>query len=242
MITRQRDLLDRGLVNVLTHNDSGHDVLITDRELVADFFDGSPAELRTTSVRDGRQIAIQVPYGVADDCTTDAAVSAELVFTYTTGAVATPRSVSVPVGGTDILDGIHAKQCAARTFDEATDVRFENTQILDGMLVTDLVIDRTGGASTVAVEGSSGTILVDARIDERGVVLAETDTTTTIPLTFVVNRCDPHALAEVTKRYGLDLHVSIDGAVSQPIPIDVTTLIDDLEAIVQLCRDSSLTD
>ncbi len=150
--------------------------------------------------------------------------------------------MSVPVGGTDILDGIRAKQCASRTFDEATDVRFENTQILDGMVVTDLVIDRTSGASTVAVEGSSGTILVDARIDEGGVMLAETDTTTTIPLTFVVNRCDPHALAEVTKRYGLDLHVSIDGAVSQPIPIDVTTLIDDLEAIVQLCRDSSLTD
>ncbi len=31
VITRQRDLLDRGLINVRTRNDSGQDLVITDR-------------------------------------------------------------------------------------------------------------------------------------------------------------------------------------------------------------------
>ncbi len=195
---------------------------------------------RPISVRDGREIAIQVPYGVADDCDNDATVTATFVFTYTTEADAVPRTAAVPVDGTDILDGIRAKQCATQTFEEATDVHFDHTEIVDGTLTTDLVIERTAGTSTFAIEDTTGTILVDARpADGAADVLVEPGSTATIPLAFVVNRCDPHALAEVTKRYGLDLRLSIDGAAPQPVPIDVNPLLDDLEAIVKLCVDAS---
>ena len=235
IITRQRDLLDRGLINVLVRNDSGRSMLLSDIELVADFFDGQPAARRSISVRSGRQVAIQVPYGSTDDCDTELPMAAELTFTFTSEVDAVPRAGRVELDGTDLLHAIRLEQCTTRRFETAVRTRFDGTQILDGTVVTGLVIEPTGASADIAVEGVSGTILVGARTPDGWTGVQLDADPVTIPLTFVVNRCDPHALAEVTKRYGLTLAVSVDGADSVDVAIDVADLVADLEAIVEQC-------
>jgi len=235
ILTRQRDLLDRGLINVLTRNGTQSSLLLDDIELIADFFVGEPAAERTISLRSGRQIAIQVPYGDTTDCDSEGLVTAELAFTYTTDEHPEPIAARIGLDGTDILDTIRTRQCATRRFEEATRVRFDGTEVVDGTVVTRLVVEPTGESTDLALTAVSGTILVDARTsdDWRGSQLG--DEPVAIPLTFVVNRCDPHALAEVTKRYGLALAVSVDGAEPVDVAVDVGELVADLETIVEQC-------
>jgi hypothetical protein len=238
ILTRQRDLLDRGLINVLARNESESSLLLDDIELIADFFVAEPAAKRTISLRSGRQVAIQVPYGTADDCEAVGAVQAELAFTYTTDEEREPIAARVDLEGTDILDTIRAQQCLTRRIEQATRTRFEATDVVRGTVVTQLVIEPTGSTGATAglvVTAVSGTILVAARTSDEwdGVELG--DEPVTIPLTFVVNRCDPHALAEVTKRYGLLLAVSVDGAEPVDVAVDVDELVADLETIVEQC-------
>ena len=235
ILTRQRDLLDRGLINVLTHNGSESSLLLNDIELIADFFVGEPAAERTISLRSGRQVAIQVPFGMVDDCDAEAPVQAKLAFTYTTDERPEPIAARIDLDGTDLLDTIRARQCTTRRFGEATRTRFEGTEMVDGTVVTRLVLEPTGEMSDLAVTAVSGTILVDARTSDDWQGSRVGDEPVTIPLTFVVNRCDPHALAEVTKRYGLALAVSVDGAEPVDVAVDVSDLVADLETIVEQC-------
>jgi hypothetical protein len=235
ILTRQRDLLDRGLINVLTRNESESSLLLSDIELIADFFVAEPAPERTISLRRGRQVAIQVPYGVTTECDVEGPVTADLAFTYTTDGHPEPIAARIGLDGTGILDTIRERQCTTQRFNEATRARFEGTEVVDGTVVTRLVIEPTGTTTDLVVSAVSGTILVDARTsdDWHGAQLG--DEAVTIPLTFVVNRCDPHALAEVTKRYGLALAVSVDGAEPVDVAVDVDELVRDLEAIVAQC-------
>ena len=236
VITRQRDLIDRGLINVMTQNDAATSLLLSDVELVADTFDSKPAPERTISVRSGGRIAIQVPYGVVDDCDNRRPVEAELTFTYASADDPAERPGRIELDGTDILDSIRAVQCTTRRFDQSARTRFDGTAIVDGTVVTRLVIEPTGTATGLVVGAVSGTILmsVDAPTGWDGVELH--DEPVAIPLTFVVNRCDPHAIAEITKRFGLDLDVSVDGAAPVPVSIDIAEVSDDLEVIVEQCQ------
>ncbi len=242
VITRQRDLLDRGLINVLTRNDSGASLLLSNIELVADTFESEPAAARTISLRSGRQVAIQVPYGVADDCDTARSAAAVLTFTYASDDDPVERRARVELNGTEILDSIQAEQCTTRRFEASARTRFVGTAIVDGVVVTDLVVEPTGDVTDLAVSALSGTILVSVSAPTGWGGVQLQDELAAIPLTFEVNRCDPHALAEVTKRYGLDLDVSLDGAAPVSVAIDIDELVPDLEAIVEQCREASPPD
>ena len=211
-------------------------------ELVADHFAGQPAATRTVNVPAGRQIAIQVPYGVVEDCTSDTPVSAVLAIAYATPTDNTPRTTRLPIGGTDILDGIRAEQCAGRILADETEITFSDVTMVDGIVRADLRIDRTEERSEFTFGQFVGTVLVDVRRTTESatpVTLPPSDRTVMIPLTFAVNRCDPHAMAEVTKRFGLDLELSVDGAEPHLVTIDLSPLSDDLEAAVQACVEAA---
>jgi len=239
IITRQRDLIDRGLINVLTQNDSAASLLLDDIRLVADSFAAEPATGRTISVREGREVAIQVPYGTVDDCDSDQPITAQLTFDYSTDLDTMQRLGTIDLEGTDILDTIRAEACARRHLDELARIGFVRTEIVGDDLVTELRIEPIESPIDVRVSAVSGTILVGVHPPE-GWVGTGVDDGATVPLQFVVNRCDPHALGEVTKRFGLDLEVSIDGDDPVSVAIDVDALARDLEAIVTLCRANSL--
>lgn len=236
VITRQRDLLDRGLINVMSRNESAVSLLLSNVELVADTFDGEPAATRTINVGAGRRVAIQVPYGAVDDCDATRPVGAELIFTYASDDDPSLRSGRLQLGGTDILDAIRAEQCATRRFQEGARTRFDGTSIVDGTVVTQLVVEPISDAIDLAVSAVAGTILVGVHAPSDWDGLELQGEPVVIPLTFVVNRCDPHALAEVTKRFGLVLDVSVDGAAPVQVSIDIGDVSDDLDVIVEQCQ------
>jgi len=239
IITRQRDLLDRGLINVLTRNNSAASLLLDDIRLVSDSFVAEPAADRTISLRNGRQVAIQVPYGTVDDCDIHRPVTAQLTFEYTNDHDAEQRLGTIDLDGTDILETIRADACARRHLDGLARIGFTRAEIVGNDLVTELRIEPIGSPIDVRVSAVSGTVLVGVHPHD-GWVGTSVDGGVSIPLRFVVNRCDPHALGEVTKRFGLDLQVSIDGDDPASVEVDVEPLVTDLEAIVELCRVNSL--
>ena len=57
-----------------------------------------------------------------------------------------------------------------------------------------------------------------------------------IPLAIDVNRCDPHAVAETTRKFGIDLYVSVDGSESRLINVPIDSIADDLEAMLERCK------
>jgi hypothetical protein len=236
VLTRQRDLLDRGLVNVLTHNRTGDDIVITDRVLVADHFAAVLVPSRRSSVRNGRNVALQVPYGTASDCATATSVEAHLEITYVVGDDAQERTGELDLGGTDILDAIRAEQCTVRAFEAATDVSIDDVVVEDREVTATIVVSRTSDESSLSIGAMRGTVLVGVEASagsfERVTIGPEP---VAVPVTFIVNRCDPHALAEVTKRYGLDLEVIVDDAPAQAIPLDITELTPALDQIVERC-------
>lgn len=138
--------------------------------------------------------------------------------------------------GTDILDAIRAEQCATRRFQEGARTRFDGTSIVDGTVVTRLVVEPISDVIDLAVSAVAGTILVGVHAPSDWDGLELQDEPVVIPLTFVVNRCDPHALAEVTKRFGLDLDVSVDGAAPVQASIDIGDVSDDLDVIIEQCQ------
>ncbi len=204
-------------------------------ELVADTFSSEPAPRRAVSVRSGRRVAIQVPYGLVDDCEVVSAVDAEFEFTVATDDDLSPRRAGIDLQGTDILDTVRAEQCATRLFETVTRTRFDNTAIVDGEVTTELVIEATGSDADLVIEGASGTVLVGVRLTDERTGVHIGDEPIVIPLTFVVNRCDPHALAEVTKRFGLDLALAIEGAEPVSVGLDVSELTGQFETAIEEC-------
>jgi hypothetical protein len=235
VLTRQRDLLDRGLVNVMIDNASDRDLLVADRRLDADHFEVASTATRATRIGAGRTVALQTPFGVAVECADDAPVTARLVFT--DGDLVRRLDLT----GTDILDALRAEQCVGRAMADAAEVELRDVRVVDGTV--DATLHATLDAARVDPQMSfeigraSGTILVAARRhDEAPVVLDAEHPVVETGVTFTVNRCDPHAVAEVTKPYGLDLEVSLDGGEPVTVAVDVRAVEDELVAIVEECR------
>ncbi len=228
IITRQRDLLDRGFINVQIVNDTGDDLLIGDRRLISTNFDTPAAPPRTSTLGDGRTVNLQVPYGTVIDCSADTPVESRLELEVDDGRR------QIPLTGTDLLDQIQAEQCAQVAFDAAVEPTFGDA-VVDGEVASvDVVLTPVDGAPVITIERGDGTVLVGTELVEQPVVVDKSPTT--LAVVFDVNRCDPHAMAEVTKRYALDLTVSIEGGEPQRVEIDIAPIVDDLETIVANCR------
>lgn len=237
VVTRQRDLVERGLVNVMTHNGTGHDVLIVGAQLVASGLDAPPAASRTIKIAPDRTIAIQVPYGVAADCGEAMTVTATLEVAYRRDPNSAVRRGSIPLGESEVLSRLRAQQCAVELLAAATTITLVDPMVADGALAVTVRIELSDTRRAIVVGAARGTILVAARRhDASPVGVDRGHPSASIEVTFVVNRCDPHALAEVTKPYGLEFEVAIDAGpmVWAPVPID--TIAADLDAIVAECR------
>jgi hypothetical protein len=239
VLTRQRDLVDRGFVNVMTTNATGGDVVVLERQLVADHFETEPSPVRNSTLRRGRDVALKVPYGDAVDCSSTDPVRAWLRIEYTTEATPTPVTADVPLAGTDVLEDIRARQCTTREFETAVDLTLDDVVVRDDVVAADLVLSRTGAQPAIVVEQVAGTVLFGVGTPTPVLPVAVGSSGAVIPVEFRVNRCDPHALAEVTKRHGLRLDVALDGRAPQPVEVDVTDVIDDLDEILARCMASA---
>src|SRR5690606_20078099 len=104
----------------------------------------------------------------------------------------------------------------------------------------DVTIGRRAGDAELTIHAVQGTVLFGAETPyEQGAperTLAALADELVLPLTFDVNRCDPHAVAETTKKKGLTLWVAVDGATPQPVDVDIAPIDDDLEEILNRCK------
>lgn len=237
-----RDLLDRGRVNIVLSRPSEEPLVLLDKQLVIDGFEPAAVEQRRTVVPPGGQrVAVQAAFGEVADCDAPLPLAAHLAVHYTAGDDPTEHAGSIVLDDTATLADIRARFCTARRVLAENEVVLGEPEIDGEAFTVDLAIHRRVGDADLVVHTVKGTVLFGVETPapqsspERA-LSAGTDELV-LPLVFDVNRCDPHAVAETTRRHGLTVWIAVDGATPQPVDVDITSLVDDLDVILDRCRD-----
>ncbi len=235
-----RDLQERGRVNLKISRPDDVEMVVLDKQLVTDFFLPSPVEERRSTIPGaGRVVALQTLFGTVDNCDNPSPVTAVVELTYSYGDEPSPRHDAFEIADTAVLDEIRFQDCTVRRVLETTTIEFGVPTIIDETVTVDLTITRIDGTDEFAIDAIKGTVLFGASTPfESGApertLRADADRLT-LPLTFDVNRCDSHAVAETTKKFGLDLYVAVNGAESQRVPIEIAPIQSDLEIVLERC-------
>lgn len=237
-----RDLLDRGRVNIRIDRPDAVALVLFDKQLVARHFALAPVEVRRTVVPTaGQVVAVQADFGEVDDCDDPRPVEAELVISYALGDDPTVRTGSIVLDDATTLDDIRLQVCTQRRVADDNEFELHVDEVTGETMTARLVIRRRQGIDRLAVDAISGTVLfgadasVPAGSPER--VLEADEVETTIALTFTVNRCDPHAVGETTRKYGLDVYVAVGDLAAQRIDVPIATVVPQLDAMLDHCRE-----
>lgn len=235
-----RDLLDRGRVNLRIVRPDATEFTIIDKQLVADYFTTPPIEARVSVIPpSGQLVALQTLFGDVIDCDSTQPVGAELRVTYVLGDDER-RTAALPLTDATTLDEIRLQICTRRMVAASNRLELRDV-VVDGETAgASLVISRESGDDRIGIEGIKGTVLFGVETPfEPGTperTLAPDETTLSIPITFVVNRCDPHAVAETTRKYGLDLYVSVNGGEAQRIDGPIDSVESALSEMLDRCK------
>lgn len=237
-----RDLLERNRVNLVITRPGADRFEIVTRQLRMKGFEPSPPEERLTIVPPNDQrVALQTLLGSVSDCESSVPMSATLDVTYRWGDDDRVHSGSIAVSDATVLDEIWKVRCLEATLAEDFQLEFVDVDIdleQEEMYAT-LRLSRITNPEPLTIETVSGTVLVGVEV----LVPAEERTLPTssdrldLPLKFVVNRCDSHAVAETTRRYGVDLWVLTTAGDTLRITVDIASISDDLAALVAHCQE-----
>lgn len=236
-----RDLLDRGRVNVVVTRDDDVPFVLLDHQLrIEGFAPAPPEERRVVIPGNGQRVAIQGRFGEVVDCEAPTPLAASLGVRFLLGDDPTVHEGAIELDDTTTLAAIRARFCTARRVLAENDVVL-GTPVLDGETFTlDLTVTRRTGDAELVLHAIEGTVLFGVESPfEQGApqrTLAPGVAELVVPLTFDVNRCDPHAVAETTKKAGLTLWISVDGEAPQPVDVDIVRIEDDLEVILERCK------
>ena len=236
-----RDLLDRGRVNIVLTRSGDESFVLLEHQLRIEGFEAAPAEERRIVVpANGQRVAIQGIFGDVVDCAVAPPLAASLDVRFTIGDDPTVQDASIELDDTATLADILARFCTARRVLAEHDISLGAPRLEGETLALDLMVRRRSGSATLAIDAIQGTVLFGVESPyERGSPERALDGAVdelVLPLTFVVNRCDPHAVAETTKKTGLTLWIAVDGADPQPVDIDVAPIGGDLEEILGRCK------
>lgn len=236
-----RDLLDRGRVNIEISRDDDTDFVVFDKQLVADHYTPAPVEERRTELPpSGQVVALQTLFGDVADCDAADPVTAVLRVTFAYGADPTRRSTAIPLTDASTLDGIRSQKCTVRRVLADNEIGLVDAVVVDETMTADLVIRRRTGDDRLGIDAIKGTVLFGAEtVFEPGSperILEPDEPEQIIPLVIDVNRCDPHAVAETTRTYGIDLYISVDGADAQRFDVPIDPILDDLELMLDRCK------
>ena len=236
-----RDLLDRGRVNIVVTRAGDVPFVVHRHQLHVEGFEPAPAEDRRIVVPpDGQRVAIQARFGEVVACDAPAPPAAALAVDFSVGDDPTVHSGTLELDDTDTLTAIRARFCTARRVLAENDVVL-GEPTLDGETFTlDLQITRRAGDAELVIDAIQGTVLfgVESPFAQGAAerTLAPGTAELVLPLTFDVNRCDPHAVAETTRKKGLTLWIAVDGAEPQPVDVDIAAIDADLEEILDRCK------
>lgn len=236
-----RDLLDKGRVNVVLRRDDATDLVLLDKQLRIDGFDPAPVEERRTVVPTGRDVAVQAAFGEVVDCESPGPPAAALGVHYLLGDDATVHDGAIALDDTATLEDIRARFCTERQVLAENDLDFGDPAIEGETFTVDLTLRRRTGDAELTLHTLKGTVLFGFETtSEQGsperVRPSDVDDLV-IPLVVDVNRCDPHAVAETTRKSGLTLWISLDGADPQPVDVDISSILDEMETVLDRCRE-----
>lgn len=237
-----RDLYERGRVNLVTSRRSRERFEVVGKRLLADHF--VPADLddhRSVIPPGGQPVALQTRFGAVADCSSERPVRARAELLYRYGDDPSVRRSLVPLADTAVLDGIRARQCTTAAVLSGSTVTFDGLDRAGEAMDVDAVITRgSGPARDLRVESVAGTVLLGAALrtppDGPAPAQDRSEQVLTVPLALKINRCDAHAVAETTRKYGIDLWVSVDGADARPVPLPIEQLTDEFDAMLEHCR------
>jgi hypothetical protein len=235
-----RDLLDRGRVNVVITREGDEPFVLFDHQLHIAGFAPAPAEERRIVIPgNGQRVAVQAIFGEVVDCDATTPLAATLAVHFAHGSDPAVHEGAIGLDDTTILAEIRARFCTARRVLAENDITL-GEPVLDGeTFELDLTIERLTGDAELAVHAVQGTVLfgVESSFEQGDPerTLASGEPELVLPLAFDVNRCDPHAVAETTRKKGLTLWISVDGATAQPVDVDISSIDDDLEEILNRC-------
>ncbi|MDW3215890.1 MAG: hypothetical protein R8G01_17970 [Ilumatobacteraceae bacterium] len=237
-----RDLLDRGRVNIRIDRPDDVEFVLLDKQLVARHFTPAPVESRRTVVpTNGQVVAVQTLFGDVSDCVDSSPVEAELVVSYLAGDDPTVRRTSLEVDDATTLDQIRLQICTQRQVIDGNEFDLQVDEIDGETMSARLVVRRVRGSDRLAFDAVKGTVLFGAEADvppgspER--VLETDQDETTIGFTFSVNRCDPHAVAETTRKYGLEVWVAVGDVAAQRIDVPIDDVVAQLDEMLERCKE-----
>lgn len=228
-------------VEVRVASTGGEDVLVTGGVLESALFTAVAPTDHAVRVWPGHEARVRVPLG-EPICGDDAAGAddAGVSIAMTVDGVETTQRVAVP---TDVLGQINADECAMLATTETVTVALgEPTGESDGVLTTDLLLDRTGANAPVTVTAVAGSVIfaVDAAPGAVPVTLAAEEAGLDVPLTVRVARCDPHAFAESKKTFLFKVWLAIGGADETYVEVYARgTLRDALQELFDACGEEA---
>jgi len=237
-----RDLLDRGRVNIRIDRADDLEFVLLDKQLVARHFTPPPPEERRTVIpSNGQVVAVQALFGDVADCDDPSPVEAELLVSYTLGDDQVVRQTSLAVDDATTLDDIRLQVCTQRRVIDGNDFELLVDDVEGETMFARLVVRRRAGTDRLAFDAIKGTVLfgadatVPAGSPER--VLEPDEHETSIEITFTVNRCDPHAVGETTRKYGLDVYVAVDDVEAQRIDVPIAALVPRFDGMLARCKE-----
>jgi hypothetical protein len=236
-----RDLLDRGRVNIVVTREGNQSFVVHRHQLRIDGFEPAPAEDRRIVIPpDGQRVAIQAIFGEVVDCDAPTPLAATLAVEFTVGDDPAVRDGAIVLDETETLAAIRARFCTARRVLAENELVLGEPTLDAETFTLDLAVTRRSGDAQLVVDAIQGTVLFGVESPyEQGAperTLESGATELVLPLTFDVNRCDPHAVAETTKKKGLTLWIGVDGATAQPVDVDISSIEDELEEILNRCK------
>lgn len=236
-----RDLLDRGRVNIRVDRADDVELVLVDKQLVARHFTPAPPEARRTVVpTNGQVVAVQTLFGEVSDCDDPSPVEAELVVSYLLGDDPTTHRGVIEVDDATTLDDIRLQICTQQRVAESNAFELQVDDVDGETMSARLVVRRREGTEPLAFDAIKGTVLFGATADvaagspER--VLDTDEDETAIAIRFTVNRCDPHAVAETTRKHGLDVYVAVGDVPAQRVSVPIDTIIPQLEEMLERCK------
>jgi hypothetical protein len=189
-------------------NDGDEAVTVAAVRLDSPLFEPEPASPRETELAPGRQLLVPVPYG-ASVCDGDHGTS---VLDVTVDG----RVIAVPLGQAPahVVDDLHALECAEAAVRQAVDLEFGRDWRPAGERAASGVIEVTPrGEQEATVDSVRGNIVFGVRVPEEVPLVSAPARggTVRLPLTVVVDRCDPHALIESKRTFQFPVEVRLDG-------------------------------
>lgn len=199
-------------------NRSDHELIIESVGLRSVLFEPVELDQPSTEIEIGRRRDLQMGLGAAVCPALDGPVQVEVVAEI--DGVRQHGLVDVPAAP---LEQISATECGRVFVYEQVDIGYApEFTVRDGVLATQLVVDRVDGDEPIEVSNVRGSVLLElspAADDLPLGTLAPGEDALAVPVQLRVIRCDPHAVIESKKTFQLAVWVAVGSRETQHLVV-----------------------